>query len=69
MEVVAKEGDRPQELFIVVDDVRVAKRGDPNTPQALTWVPLVPGWEVVDKGDDALVVTYNDDPIGIVSVD
>ena len=53
----------------MVDDVRVAKRGDPYTPQALTWVPLVPGWEVVDKGDDALVVTYNDDPIGIVSVD
>jgi hypothetical protein len=34
MEVV--EGDRPQELFIVVDDVRVAERGDPNTPQALS---------------------------------
>jgi hypothetical protein len=34
------------EFYLVVDEVRVAKRGQPGTPQARTWISLVPGWEV-----------------------
>jgi hypothetical protein len=38
------------DMFVVVDDVRIARRGYPCTPQAGTWVSLEPGWEVVDDG-------------------
>ena len=34
------------EFYLVVDEVRIAKRGQPGTPQAGTWISLVPGWEV-----------------------
>jgi hypothetical protein len=37
-------------MFVVVDGVRIARRGYPGTPQARTWVSLEPGWEVVDDG-------------------
>jgi hypothetical protein len=35
-------------IFIIADGVRIAKRGHPGTPQARTWVPLEPGWSVLD---------------------
>jgi hypothetical protein len=34
------------EFYLVVDGVRIAKRGQPGTSQAGTWISLVPGWEV-----------------------
>jgi hypothetical protein len=36
------------DVFVVVDGVRVAKRGRPGTAQARTWVSLEPGWRVLD---------------------
>jgi hypothetical protein len=36
------------DMFVVVDGVRIARRGYPGTPQAGSWVSLEPGWEVVD---------------------
>jgi len=36
-------------LFVVVNGVKVAKRGRPGTPQANTWVLLGPGWTVLDR--------------------
>jgi hypothetical protein len=36
-------------MFVVVDGLKVAKRGRPNTRQAKTWVPIEPGWEVIDE--------------------
>jgi hypothetical protein len=41
--VMQGEGD---DIFIIVDGVKIARRGYPNTPQARTWVSLEPGWEV-----------------------
>ena len=38
------------DMFVVVDGVRIARRGYAGTPQAGTWVSLEPGWEVVDDG-------------------
>ena len=38
------------DMFVVVDGVRIARRGYPGTSQAGTWVSLEPGWEVVDDG-------------------
>jgi hypothetical protein len=44
LEVVC-DGD---EIFVVLDGVRIARRGYPGTPEAGTWVSLVPGWIVRD---------------------
>jgi hypothetical protein len=54
------EGDG-RDIFIVVDGVRIAKRGSPGTPQAKTWVSLEPGWSVLDVGGELgdIEVTYN----------
>ena len=37
-----------EDIFVVLNGVRIAKRGYPDTPQAKTWVPLEPGWRVLD---------------------
>lgn len=42
---IAQKGD---DLFFILDGVKVAVRGKPGTPQAKTWVPLVPGRSVID---------------------
>jgi hypothetical protein len=46
-------------IFIVVDGVRIARRGQPNTLEAGTWVELVPGWRVTDLGDH-LAIHYGE---------
>jgi hypothetical protein len=33
-------------LFVVFEGVRIARRGTPGTPEAGTWVPLEPCYEV-----------------------
>jgi len=38
------------DVFVVYNGVRIAKRADPNTPQAGTWISLEPGYRVFDKG-------------------
>jgi hypothetical protein len=47
-----------KDFFVVIDGVRIARRGYPGTPQAGTWVSIEPGWEVVG-GPDSFSVTYN----------
>ena len=58
----AKKSARPREvlvqgdgedIFVVVDGVRIAKRGHPGTPQARTWISLEPGSAVYDDIHDA----------------
>jgi hypothetical protein len=44
-----------QELYVVCDGVRIAKRGYPGTPQAGTWVSLEPGYRVFGGGDQLVV--------------
>ena len=49
------------DLFLVVDGLRIAKRGDPGTPQAGTWISLEPGWTVRDReGGGAIEIEHND---------
>ena len=50
-----------ESIFIVIDGLRVAKRGEPGTRHAKTWVSIEPGWTVFDVGADvrSVVVTYN----------
>jgi hypothetical protein len=50
-------------LFVVADGKRIAKRGEPGTPQAKTWVSLEPGWVVRDvpihpDGSGGLIVEH-----------
>jgi hypothetical protein len=40
-----------RDIFVVIDGVRIAKRGHRGTPQAKTWVSLEPGWSVIDVED------------------
>jgi hypothetical protein len=35
----------------VIDEVKIAMRGEPGSPQAKTWVSLEPGYTVLDTDD------------------
>jgi hypothetical protein len=37
------------DYFIVLDGVRIARRGHPGTSQAKTWISLEPGYTVRDN--------------------
>jgi hypothetical protein len=45
------------DLFVVVNGVRIARRGRKGTPQAKTWVSLEPGWRVLDE-PPTMVIEY-----------
>ena len=53
------------DIFILIDGVKIARRGYPCTPQAGTWVTLEPGWEVFDVPPDQLEVTYNGEHVRV----
>jgi hypothetical protein len=38
-------------IFVLLDDMKIAKRGKDGTPQADSWVVLEPGFSVVDSAD------------------
>ena len=47
------------DVFVVFNGLRIAKRGHPKTPQAGTWVSLEPGWRVFGGGTkDDLVIEH-----------
>ena len=48
------------DIFVVVDDVRIAKRARSGTPQAGTWISLEPGWRVTG-GPDEIMIERDDD--------
>ena len=45
-----------KDAFVVYNGVRIAKRGQPNSPEAGTWVSLEPGFRVFYKGYPAQLV-------------
>jgi hypothetical protein len=46
-------------LFVIFDGMKIARRADPDTPQARTWVSLEPGYAVLDNADmTAITVEY-----------
>lgn len=48
------------DLFVILGGVKIAKRGQPKTPQAGQWVSLEPGYVVLDSADrESIVVEYN----------
>ena len=51
--------DEKNDVFLLIDGVKIAKRGLPDTPHADTWIMLEPGWFVRDvKGGKAIGVSY-----------
>lgn len=42
-------------VFIIVDGVMIAKRGEPGTRHAKTWVSLEPGWAVRSPDDHSTI--------------
>ena len=51
------------DVFVVHNGTRIAKRGQPNPPQAGTWVSLEPGYRVLDKDYPAKLVVERDGKI------
>jgi hypothetical protein len=41
-----------RDCFIVINGVKVAKRGRPNSPEARTWIALDPRFEAFGDGDE-----------------
>ncbi|MCC6888513.1 MAG: hypothetical protein IT536_08275 [Hyphomicrobiales bacterium] len=53
-----------KDMYVVIDGVKIAKRGHKGTPQAKTWVSLEPGWSVIDTKDGTgIEVAYEDVPL------
>jgi hypothetical protein len=51
--------DENGDVFVLIDGMKIAKRGQPDTPHAHTWIMLEPGWFVRDvKGGKAIEVRY-----------
>jgi hypothetical protein len=58
------EFDSGHEFFA---GLKIARRGYPDTPEAGTWVPIEPGWEVKDVlGGDEIWVRYTNPVSGEV---
>ena len=51
------------DVFVVYNGVRIAKRGQPDTPEAGTWISLEPGFRVSYKGYPAELVIERDGKI------
>ena len=46
------------DMFVLVNGVKVARRGHKGTPQAKTWISLEPGWRVFDGPHATIAVEY-----------
>ncbi len=48
------------DMFVVFNGVKIAKRGHPDTPQAGTWISLEPGWTVrMSKNYATIEIEHN----------
>ena len=47
-----------EELFVIYNGVKIAKRGEPGTLHAKTWISLEPGFTVRDTEDGAIEVEF-----------
>ena len=67
VQATRKTEGKPQDMFLMVDGLKIARRGYPDTPEAGTWVPIEPGWEVKDVlGGDEIWVRYTNPVSGEV---
>ena len=56
-EITRGSDGKGMEFYVVFDGQRVAYRGQPDTPEAGTWVSIRPGYQVedIDNGDGIAV--------------
>ena len=48
-----------RDFFVILNGVKIAKRGLPDTPHAGQWVSLEPGFSVFDGPDlESIVIEY-----------
>jgi hypothetical protein len=48
-----------EDLFVLIDGVKIAKRASPPTALAMTWIMLEPGWVIHDiRQGNAIEVRY-----------
>jgi hypothetical protein len=48
------------ELFVMVDGVKIAMRAKRDTARAGSWIAIEPGWSVLELDDgDTLQISYN----------
>jgi hypothetical protein len=63
---ITKIGD---DIFVLLDDMKIAKRGKDGTPQADSWVVLEPPFIVVDSADLTKLVIEIDGEVLILPYD
>jgi hypothetical protein len=51
------------DLLISFNGKLIAKRGQPDTPQAGTWVSLEPGWTVEGDDEEIEVTRFDSDVV------
>jgi hypothetical protein len=67
VQATRKTAGKPQDMFLMVDALKIARRGYPDTPEAGAWVPIEPVWEVKDVlGGDEIWVRYTNPVSGEV---
>jgi hypothetical protein len=47
-----------EDMYVVADGVRVARRGRPGTLQAGTWIMLEPGWTVTGINPGPIEISH-----------
>ena len=47
-----------EDLFVIYNGMKIAKRGEPGTPHAKTWISLEPGDTVRDTEDGAIEIEF-----------
>jgi hypothetical protein len=50
--------DDNDDVFVLVDGVKIAKRGGPDTALAMAWIMLEPGWIVRDVDSRKVEVRF-----------
>jgi hypothetical protein len=46
------------DLFVMLDGVKIAKRGHPGTAYARQWISLEPGYAVHDGPDEIIIEVH-----------
>jgi hypothetical protein len=45
-----------RDLFVLLDGVKIAKRGEPGSALAAQWISIEPGYRVLDGADGSEIV-------------
>jgi hypothetical protein len=63
-----KQRGIPRDRFLMVDGLKIARRGYADTKEEGTWVAIEPGWEAKDvKGGEQIWVRYTNPTTGEVT--